>query len=418
MRRIAIWALSALAAMVVAACGGATAGQSKGEIDIGSLFPSNGGDAAQGIPIQNGIEFAINQVKTVRGFTLKYVPADDTVNGTANLQKSVQNIQQYVDNSKVLGVIGTYYSTFAVADIPVANRANLAMISPSNTLECLTVPYKWCNPTPSQMRPNGVQNYFRITTSDLFQGPAMADFAYDTLNLRQVAAFSNGEASPDSMRNHFVDEFTKKGGKVVVNQSYDWKTLNDFRPLIQQAKAAGAQGIYMGGESGTKSCQARAQMKGILDVPFMGDDGMTNAQCISDAADNAAGMYNTVPSADAHQNPDAAATIAAFKAKYPNPNQEASFTFPAVDCANILIAAIGRAIDANGGNMPTRIQVVQQMAATKDYKGLTGVYSFNQYGDPTAPNMSIYESKGTPATFTWLKQFTVDPSSVPIDSNS
>lgn len=417
MRRMAFWASTAIAAIVLAACGGSTAGSSKGEIDIGSLFPSNGGDAAQGVPIQNGIEFAINQAKTIKGFTLKFVPADDTVNGTANLQKSVQNIQQYVDNSKVLGVVGTYYSTFAVADIPVANRAGLAMISPSNTLECLTVPYKWCNPTPSQMRPTGVQNYFRITTSDLFQGPAMADFAYDQLKVSKVAAFSNGEASPDSMRNHFVDEFTKKGGTVVVNKSYDWKTLNDFRPLIQQAKAAGAQAIYMGGESGTKSCQARAQMKGILDVPFMGDDGMTNAQCISDAADNAAGMYNSVPLADAHQNADAAATIAAFKAAYPDPKQEASFTFPAIDCTMILIAAIGRAIDANGGKMPTRAQVVTEMAATKDYKGLTGNFTFNQYGDPTAPNMSIYESKGSPVVFTWLKQFAVDPNSVPLDSN-
>jgi branched-chain amino acid transport system substrate-binding protein len=172
----------------------------------------------------------------------------------------------------------------------------------------------------------------------------------------------------------------------------------------------------MGGESGTKSCQARAQMQGLLDVPFMGDDGMTNQQCITDAGGNAVGMTNTVPLSDPFENTGAAATIAAYKKAYPKPTDLASYTFPAYDCTMILIAAIGRAIEANGGNLPTRAQVVTAMAATKNYKGTTGVYSFNNYGDVTGPYMSLYHTTGTPAQFTFIKQFAVDPKSVPLNS--
>jgi branched-chain amino acid transport system substrate-binding protein len=417
---ITLAAASIAVAAAAVGCGSASttsSGGSKGVIYIASAFPLQGGDAAAGIPQLNGVNFAISTAGTVDGFTIKGLSFDDTVNGVANVQKSVQNVQQMIDNSKVLGMVGPYYSTFGAADIPVANRAGLAMISPTNTDECLTVPYTSCDPQPTSLRPTGTNNYFRITTSDLFQGPAMADYAYNTLGLKKVAAFSDGETSPESMKNHFVTEFEKDGGTIVVNQDYDPTTITDFLPLVLRAKNASADGVYMGGESGTKSCQFRAQMQGVLDVPFLGDDGMTNQQCITEAGTNADGMTNTVPLADPSENPNAAPIIAAYKAAYPNPDQLASYTFPAYDCTKILIAAIGRAIKDNGGNMPTRAQVVKEMAATKDFVGTTGTYTFNKYGDVTGPYMALYHTTGTPAAFTFIKQFAVDPNSVPLNGD-
>jgi len=56
----------------------------------------------------------------------------------------------------------------------------------------------------------------------------------------------------------------------------------------------------------------------------------------------------------------------------------------------ILISAIKRAIDANGGRIPTRRQVVEAMAKAPPLNGVTGSYSFDPFGDAVSPMMSIY----------------------------
>jgi branched-chain amino acid transport system substrate-binding protein len=63
----------------------------------------------------------------------------------------------------------------------------------------------------------------------------------------------------------------------------------------------------------------------------------------------------------------------------------------AYDAANALMAAIGRAIKANNGNVPTREQVRTQMAATKGFVGVIGTYDFDANGDTNLKVVSIYQ---------------------------
>ena len=71
----------------------------------------------------------------------------------------------------------------------------------------------------------------------------------------------------------------------------------------------------------------------------------------------------------------------------------------------ILINAIGRAIDANGGKMPARPEVVDQLARTTNYQGLTGTYTFNANGDATTPTLQIQQNQG--GTWTPIENVTV-----------
>ena len=389
--------------------GGASGDTSKGEIIIASNQPTSGGDASDGLPAQNGIQFAVESKGSIKGFKLTFKGWDDTVNGTHDPQKGAQNIQEMIADAKILGMVGPNNSNVARAQIPIANRANFVMISAANTNECLTQTFDYCEKetgtTPAKLRPNGTNNYFRIAAADTFQGPAMADYAYDTLKFTKIAIWSDNETFGKGVADKFSQEFIKKGGSVVARQDFDTKVTNDWKPFLTDAKNKGAQGIYAGATSGTKICIPRAQMKGILDAPYMVPDGGVNTQCIKDAADNSANMYGTVAAADANQNPDAKATIDAFTKRFPKKEDVGSYTFPALDCANILIDAIGRAIDANGGKMPTREQVVKAVSETKAFKATTGTYTFDKNGDPTSPTMAIFQVKGTDWAF--VKQFGV-----------
>jgi branched-chain amino acid transport system substrate-binding protein len=399
-------------ALVVGACaggtgGGGTAGGDKGEIIIATNFPVSGADRASGRPAEAGAQYAVSLSPTIKGFKISYKSYDDAVNGVHDPQKGAQNFNDMVANTKILGVVGPFNSNVARATIPIANRAGLVMISPANTNECLTVdvPASNCDPKPQALRPNATNTYFRIAAPDTVQGPAMADFAYDTLKITKIAIWSDNETFGKGVANNFETRFKAKGGQVVVRQDFDTKTTNDFKPFLQRAKEGGALGIYAGATSATKGCIPRAQSKGIIDVPYLGPDGIGDTQCISDAGDQASNMYFTNAAADAAQDTSNKETIDAFKKAFPAAEDSGAYTFPAYDCAKILLDAISRAIDAAGGNMPTRAQVTKAVQDTKALKLTTGTYSFNAAGDPTSATMAFYELKNKVWTFN--KQFSV-----------
>lgn len=394
--------VSTVGLMAIACGGNSSSGGSsnKGEIDIASDLPTSGADASSGLPTQQGAAFAVQQHATVKGFNIVFKPYDDAVNGKHDPQKGVQNLQDMISNSKVLGMVGPFNSNVAKAEIPVANPVPLAMISPSNTNECLTQTFDYCQSangfTPASLRPSGKNQYFRVAAADTFQGPAMADFAYDTLNTKKAAVWDDEETFGQGVANNFAKEWAKKGGTVVSRKSYDPNTKKDFKDFLLDAQSKGADVIYVGATSATGGCIARGQIKQVFtnDIFYLGPDGIGDKQCITDSGANANDhMYASQGVADATQNPDAKSVVDAYKKAYPKPSDVAAYTFAAYDCAAILIDAVGRAIDANGGNMPTRQQVVDQVAKTSNYKALSGVITFDKNGDPTKPTLQIQQVK-------------------------
>lgn len=399
----------AVASVLLAACGtsGGGGNANKGTIKIGVDLPESGAETSNGIPTLNGVKFAVSQVKSVDGFTLEVDNLDDAVNGVHDPQKGAQNVQQFVDDTKVLGVIGPFNSGVARAEMPITNRAHLVQISPANTNQCLTKdvyipqslsgkPDVSCKdaglPPPSDLRPTGTNNYFRVATTDDNQGPAMSDYASKTLNLTKVAVASDAETYGKGIADTFSARFQANGGTVVKRQDFpNASHVSDFKSFLRAAVAAGAQGVYFGGTDSNNACVVRNQMAGIFPdtAPFMGGDGIVTSQCIKDAASKAVGMYGTVATVAAEKVSGAQSTISAFKSAYPNASDYGAYTMPAYDCAKILIAAIDRAIKANNGNMPSRQQVLDQMSKT-DYNGVLGHTSFDSNGDTTNKAITVY----------------------------
>jgi branched-chain amino acid transport system substrate-binding protein len=399
------------ATFVAFACGGSTGSDtSKGEISIGVDLPISGAEGSQGLPTLNGVKYAVQQKGSVSGFKLTVDAKDDSVNGTHDAQKGAQNVRDLISNSKVLGMIGPFNSSVARAEIPITNAANLTMISPANTNQCLTknvyIPTSLgapkdvtCKdaglPSPSELRPNGKNNYFRVPTTDDLQGPALADYLFDQLKLTSVAVLSDNEVYGKGIADTFAARFVKKGGKVVGRQDFDAKNTNDFKTFLQRFKSAGAQAVFFGGVTANKGCVIRNQMAGIFDAktPFLGGDGIAqDPTCVKDAGSNNQNIYGAVATVDPSKVPAAAASIAGFQKAYPKKEDYGSYTILAMDATNILIAAIDRAIKANGGNMPTRDQVRIEVAKTSNFAGATGTITFDANGDTSAKIVSIYQS--------------------------
>jgi branched-chain amino acid transport system substrate-binding protein len=371
----------------------------KGTIKIGSELPLSGKEASNGVPTLNGTKYAVLKRGKIKGYTIEVNSLDDAVNGVHDAQKGAQNVQQFVGDSKVLGFIGPFNSSVAKAEIPVANQAHMTMISPANTNECLTkdLPAPECTFKPADLRPGGPNNYFRVAATDDYQGPAMADFAVDTLNLKKIATASDNETYGKGIADSFSKELTSKSGDPTPRQDFDVKSTNSFKPFESSAASANAQGFYFGGTDSNKVCIARQQMKSAnFNAPFFGGDGIVTAQCITDAADNVDNMYGTVAAADATQIPDAKPAIDDFKKNFTGANDFGAYSMPAYDATNILLDGITKAIDDAGGNMPTREQVRSRVAQTKDFSGVLGKTSFDSNGDTSNKIISIYTIGASP----------------------
>ena len=412
----------AVASLVLAACGTSNnggGGQSiKGTIKIGIDLPVSGSDASDGQPTQNGAKLAVKQAGKVCGasshtdacFTLQSFPLDDAVNGVHDPGQGAKNVQQFVSDSSVLGMVGPFNSSVARAEIPIANTASLAMISPANTNECLTQEPSdgHCAGQAAKLRPTGKNNYFRVCTTDLIQGPAGADFANKKLGKQKVFVFNDQQTYGLGIAKNFAAQFQKDGGTVLDTDlgGFDPSSTSDFKSQLNRAKSLGADVVYFGGTTATKGGQIRKQMQGILDVPYVAGDGISGNQFAKDAGDNANNSYFTV----AGPYPQKLSTAQKFNADYKKEYGQdvGAYSAQAYDSAAIIIAAIGRAIDDAGGNMPSRDQVTAEVAKTQNFKGVIGTTSFDQNGDTTLKIITIYKwTSATDTGGTFVDQLTV-----------
>jgi branched-chain amino acid transport system substrate-binding protein len=395
----------AVTSLALAACGGGNSGGGsqaiKGTIKIGIDLPVSGSDASDGQPTQNGAKLAIKQSAKICGasshtdacFTLQAFPLDDAVNGVHDVAQGAKNVTQFVADASVLGMVGPFNSGVAAGEIPIANSQNLAMISPANTNECLTQEPAdgHCKGQAAKLRQTGKNNYFRVCTTDLIQGPAGADYAYNKLGKKKVFVMNDQQQYGLGIAKNFAAQFVKDGGTVLDSDlgGFDPTSQTDFKSLLSRAQSLGADVVFFGGTTATKGGQIRKQMAGIIDVPYVAGDGISGNQFAKDAGANAANSYFTVAGPYPLKLATAQSFNAAYKTEYGA--DPGAYSAQAYDAAAIIIASLKKAIDDAGGNMPTRDQVRAQVAKTQGFKGAIGTTSFDSNGDTTLKIITIYK---------------------------
>ena len=411
--------------MLTACC---TSGPSK-VLKVGVELPLSGEAGRAGRTVLNGIRFYVEQHPTLDGYTVEIESRDDAVNGRPDPQLGSKNIGALASDALVLGVIGPFDSSVARAAIPTANSAGLALISPSASSRCLTKePYLpavlnpprgaiSCTgaglPAPKDLRPKAVNNFFRLAATDDLQGPAAADYAFSSLGLRRVAVLSDHEAYGQALAAGFKARFTRLGGLVVASGDYDPAANPDLSSFLRLARTDAAQALYLGGVTANHACTIRASMSPTFPAgeatPFLGGDGIAqDPACIRDAADNAPGVYATVPAPDADSLASAQPAISAFKRQFTNAADYGAYTIAAYDATGVLYAALHAAIQAAGGKSPSRDGVLTALRATTSYTGALGTFGFDTDGDTTLRLVSVYKSPGPNPGGAWTLAKIVD----------
>lgn len=419
-----------LALLVLTACSFPGVGGSPAAVlRIGVDLPLSGAEGRVATPALNGVRFYVQEHPTVDGFAVNLVVKDDSLNGTPEAPLGAANVQAFAADPQVMAMIGPFDSSVARAEIPVANQASLAMVSPATSSPCLTKPdylpaalspshvAVTCKqaglPAPADLRPTGVNNYFRLAATDDLQGPAAADYAAKNLHLLRVATISDHEAYGQALAESFATRFGALGGNIAGRLDLDPSAAVDATGFLNRMKAGGAQAIYFGGLTANKGCVIRAEMAGVFAAgeatPFLGGDGIADdPACTQDAANNVAGIYATVPILDTSNVASAEPVISAFKSAFPNSRDFGHYTVIAYDATAVVYDALDRAIKSAGGHAPPRGNVISQLSVTHDFDGAIGVFGFDTGGDSTRRVITLYEPQPAAPRGPWKRVASVD----------
>jgi branched-chain amino acid transport system substrate-binding protein len=374
-------------ALTLTACGsrddsGDSKSSKKTEIIIGVDAPLTGQNSATGLGIQGGVQIAVddaNKNNTVPGVTFKVQALDDK----AIPAQGQSNATQLVQNDKVLGVVGPLNSGVATQMQQVFATANLVEISPSNTAPELTQGKNW---QTSKSRP--FKTYFRTATTDALQGGFAADYAYNTLKKRKVFVVDDKQTYGAGLAKLFKAGFTKAGGKVAGEDHVNTGDT-DFSALVTKIKNAKADLVYYGGQYDESEKLTKQLKDGGAKIPLFGGDGMFTPTYIETAGKTSAGDLVTSVGQPVDSLPSAAEFIKKYKASGLK-GDYGTYGGYSYDAATAIIKAIGNVV--KDGKIPdgARAKIVDEVQKTK-FDGIAGPVSFDQYGDTTNKQLTVYQ---------------------------
>jgi len=390
-------AASALLAIFVAiACQSGQSTSSSPDIIIASDIPITSFESE--LIWDQAIAYVIGHQPTLEGYRLGYWSLDNALGGSQSQIRARENTKRVIADRRVLGMVGPFSSFLAKVEVPQANIAHLAMVSPSTTGDCLTVAQRRCpSPTAADLRPTNSNNFFRISPRDPEQGTAVAYYAASRLGLKRVAAFNKPGGQGDLYIQKFSDEFRRLGGTLVYQAELPGQ-LDDFTGFLSHARNLGVDAIFAVGGVEQHTCKAAAQLAALLPgAIFLSTDNLTlQPGCIADMGVSHPQVFASLGAVDPATSSDPAVknAVAAYLNVHPFRFDSTGYTayvFAAYDCARILIEAIRRAIQNDGEKFPSRADVVAALTQPPDFVGLTGKYSFDMNGDAINPMMSIYK---------------------------
>ncbi len=386
---IAITAALAAGALTLTACGSrsgdkGSSGSSGGTtVTIGVDAPLTGDLSALGLGIKNSVDLAVNTANKqnyVKGVTFKIEALDDQ----AQPSSGQQNATKLVADNSVLGAVGPLNSSVAESMQKVFDDAKLVEVSPANTNPALTQGTNW---QKTKARP--YKSYYRTATTDAIQGPFAAQYVYNTAKKKKVFVIDDKKTYGAGLAATFTEEFKKLGGQVAGTEHINPDT-KDFSAVATKVKNSGAEVVYYGGEypqAGPLSKQIKAAG---AKIPVVGGDGMFDPTFIKLAGSDSTGDLATSVGAPVEKLDSAKQFVANYKAAGYKEDY-AAYGGYSYDSAWAIIEAVKKVVDDNGGKLPSdaRAKVTAAMQNVS-FDGVTGKVSFDEYGDATNKQLTVY----------------------------
>jgi branched-chain amino acid transport system substrate-binding protein len=343
-------------------------------IKIGHVGPVSGAIAHLGKDNELGARMAIEDLNAkglkIAGKPAKFelVAEDDAADpkqGTAAAQKLV--------DTKVNGVIGHLNSGTSIPASAIYSAAGIPQISPSAT-----------NPKYTRQ---GFKTTFRVVADDVHLGGTLGKYAVATLKGKSIAVIDDRTAYGQGVAEEFKKAVEAAGSKTVAHEFTTDKST-DFMAILTSIKAKKPDVIFFGGMDAVAGPMLKQIKQLGLKVKFLGGDGICSSELAKLAGDAMADDQVVCAEAGGVEG-EGKAAMDKFKADFKAKNNlDVQVYAPYVyDAVQVMAAAMVKADSAD----PAKYLPV--LAATADYKGVTGVIAFDEKGDIKNGALTLYTYK-------------------------
>ena len=357
-------------------------------IAIGADLPLSGIDGADGVPVRNAVQLAVeeeNKRGFPRGYRVVLEDLDDTIQGKHDPAQGALNFKTLVADPRVVAVVGPMNSNIATVQIPISNASSLAEISMAATAIGLT--HGTAAKALRGTSPNLV-TFFRLCASDDRQGELLAHFALGH-KWKRAFVIDDNETYGRGVADLFASSFVGAGGDLLGREHLTLFQL-DYKPLLTKIAAEHPQAIFFGGIVSTGGAVLRKQMAdtALANVPYLGGDGLESPQYVPLTGTASDGTYYSMTAPDVTHLIGARVFLAAYRKRFSA--EPSAYSPGAYAAALVALEAIRRTLSANPHAIPSREDIRAAVAATRDVPTPLGPVRFDSDGDLSHPTLSIY----------------------------
>lgn len=359
-------ALLSSLALVAAACGSSSdngsssAGGSSQSCTwtIGTMGALSGDYATIGIPIEQGIQYAVDQQNAAGDLPCNLELKKEDSQGSPD--KAPALARSLAQESNLVAVVGPYFSGETLAAGPVFDQGNVPFITPSAT-------------DPS-LADQGWTNFFRAVGNDADQGPTAATFIQQKLKPSKVFVIDDNSQYGKTLAGIVAGKL----GSTVTGTAHIDPAETDYSAVVSQVNNAAPDVVYYGGYAPNAGPLALQLKQGGVNATFVSDDGTKDATYGGLAKEAASNTYVTCPCADATKLPAAKSFVSGVKSQYNR--LPGTFAADGFDSVN-LVAGIIKDQDSSASIESIRSAIVQGLHGLKAEPGITKSYTFAANGE-------------------------------------
>jgi branched-chain amino acid transport system substrate-binding protein len=322
--------------------------------------------------------------------TVGFQACDDSDPSTGLWSKSIcsANAAAYAADPSVLGVLGTYNSGCAEVMIPLLGSApegGLEMVSPGNTLICLTESSSTCmNGEPASLYPKR-RNYARVVPNDAYQGAGLASFAKLKRIKRAYVLYAGEDPTSLGQAQTFRGAARKLGVNIVGFTQWNVHAAS-YKALMRRVARRSPDGLLLAGlteENGARLIKDKVAVLGrnTGKVKLLAPDGFAQQSTIDLSGGAASGMFASVPGrVPQNLTGPGVQLVAELRAQLGGVPVELYAPY-AGQAASVLLGAI-----SSGGS---RAGVITAVHRTKVQDGITGSFAILASGDPSIGPITV-----------------------------
>jgi branched-chain amino acid transport system substrate-binding protein len=348
-------------------------------IKIGVLQALSGKVAPLGLEQVRGIALAVEKRQgKILGHAILLETEDSGCTGEGGANAALRIIA----DPQTVAILGTTCSGEAAGASKVMSDAGLTMISGNNSAPYLTA-------IAGRRAPNWQPGYFRTAPNEEASGKAAAEFAFYELGIRKAATLHSGDIDTRGLTEGFGQVFHKLGGEVTLSTMVN-KGDQEMQPVLAAVMNSSAELLFFPlfqPEGNHVLIQAR-KTPGFEKIILMSGGALIERSFIEAVKDEGKGMYFVGPSIPGGSDVDSLARD--YESRF-HTLPSASCYLSAFDAAGLLLESIEKVAikEADGSLHIGRQDLRNALYATREFKGVTGSLSCDEFGDCAMTFFSI-----------------------------